>query len=245
MSGKIMFIACGSFNPPTFMHLRMFEIARDHFTQLGFEVIGGIMSPVHDAYGKKGLVSQTHRHAMLKIATQSSDWIRISEWEMQQEGWSTTRMTLQFHQNYVNSIIRDLNGLNSKSNWPGWIPDNIRQTKDPIQVKLLCGADLLESFATPGLWNPDDIAAILGHHGIVVISRNGADLNRFIFDSDLLNKYKQKITIVTNWIPNEVSSTLVRKFIKRELSVKYLIDDLVINYINKHGLYQTTSNEDT
>jgi nicotinamide mononucleotide adenylyltransferase len=240
-----MFIACGSYNPPTFMHLRMFEIAKDHFTQMGFEVIGGIMSPVHDAYGKKGLVSQTHRHSMLKIATKSSDWIRISEWEMQQEGWSRTRMTLQFHQNYVNSIIRDLNGLNSKSNWPSWVPDNIRQTKDPVQVKLLCGADLLESFATPGLWEPDDIAAILGHHGVVVVSRNNSDLDRFIFDSDLLNKYKRNITIVTNWIPNEVSSSLVRKFIKRELSVKYLIDDLVIDYINKHGLYQTTSSDDT
>ena len=27
----------------------------------------------------------------------------------------------------------------------------------PIQIKLLCGADLLESFATPGLWKPQDV----------------------------------------------------------------------------------------
>lgn len=85
----------------------------------------------------------------------------------------------------------------------------------------------------------------MGHHGVVVVSRNNSDLDKFIFDSDLLNKYRRNITIVTNWIPNEVSSTLVRKFIKRELSVKYLIDDLVIDYINKHGLYQTTSSDDT
>lgn len=125
---------------------------------MGSEVLGGIISPVHDAYGKKGLMSQTHRFSMLKIATQSSDWIRISEWEMQQEGWSRTKQTMQYHQNYLNSIIRDMNGLNSKSNLPGWVPENIRQVKDPVQLKLLCGADLLESFATPGLWDPDDVS---------------------------------------------------------------------------------------
>ena len=27
----------------------------------------------------------------------------------------------------------------------------------PIQLKLLCGADLLESFATPGLWKGEDV----------------------------------------------------------------------------------------
>lgn len=27
-----------------------------------------------------------------------------------------------------------------------------------INVRLLCGADLLESFAVPGLWNKDDVS---------------------------------------------------------------------------------------
>lgn len=27
-----------------------------------------------------------------------------------------------------------------------------------INVKLLCGADLLESFAVPGLWNEEDVS---------------------------------------------------------------------------------------
>lgn len=178
MSTKIMLIACGSFNPPTPMHLRMFgekiyfrefsfcsrfhnlfsEIAKDHFTELGsHEVIGGIVSPVHDAYGKKGLVSQTHRLAMLKMALATSSWIRISDWESQQEAWTRTKSTLQYHQNYLNSIIRDLNGTNT-SNLPSWIPDNVKQLKDPVQIKLLCGADLLESFATPGLWDNDDVS---------------------------------------------------------------------------------------
>ncbi len=28
----------------------------------------------------------------------------------------------------------------------------------PVQLKLLCGADLLESFGVPGLWKPDDVS---------------------------------------------------------------------------------------
>lgn len=34
------------------------------------------------------------------------------------------------------------------------------------------------------------VEAILGQHGIVVISRSGSNPEKFIFDSDLLNKYK-------------------------------------------------------
>lgn len=120
-------------------------------------MIGGIVSPVHDAYGKKGLVSQTHRLAMLKISLQSSSWVKISDWECQQEAWTRTRATLQHHQNYLNSIISDLNGVNT-GNLPSWLPDSVKQLKDPVQIKLLCGADLLESFATPDLWDVDDVS---------------------------------------------------------------------------------------
>lgn len=123
------------------------------------EVIGGIISPVHDAYGKKGLIPQTHRLAMVKLALKTSDWIRVSDWETQQEGWTRTKNTLQFHQNYLNSIIRDLNGISS-NNLPSWVPENIKQIKEPVRIKLLCGADLLESFATPDLWDKEDVSVL-------------------------------------------------------------------------------------
>lgn len=255
MATKIMLIACGSFNPCTPMHFRMFgksdfyfskffyisknilEIAKDHFEERGITVIGGIVSPVHDSYGKKGLVSQTHRLAMITNALQTSSWIRISDWECQQESWTRTRNTLQYHQNYLNSLLSDLNGVNLSS-LPSWLPENVKYQKSPIQIKLLCGADLLESFATPGLWDPDDLEAILGQHGLVVISRSCTSPEKFIFESDLLSKYSANITVVTNWVANDVSSTLARRFISRGRSVKYLLDDAVIDYINKHQLYR-------
>lgn len=135
------------------------EIAKDHLTERGIGVVGGIVSPVHDSYGKKGLVSQTHRLTMIKLALQTSSWIRISDWECQQESWTRTRNTLQYHQNYLNSLLSDLNGVTSSM--PSWLPENIKHQKGPIKIKLLCGADLLESFATPGLWDPDDVSSYL------------------------------------------------------------------------------------
>jgi nicotinamide mononucleotide adenylyltransferase len=52
VNSKVLLMACGSFNPPTLMHLRMFEVARDTLKRHGYVVIGGVMSPVHDGYGK-------------------------------------------------------------------------------------------------------------------------------------------------------------------------------------------------
>lgn len=70
-------------------------------------VIGGVISPVHDAYGKKELESSTHRLAMLKLALQNHDWIKISNWECKQETWSRTKQVLQHYQVYI-TIITNL-----------------------------------------------------------------------------------------------------------------------------------------
>lgn len=75
------------------------EIARDHLHRLGTHtVIGGVISPVHDAYGKKELESSTHRLAMLKLALQNHEWVKLSNWECKQETWSRTKQVLQHYQ---------------------------------------------------------------------------------------------------------------------------------------------------
>ena len=62
-----------------------------------------------------------------------------------------------------------------------WLPPLGSPAQGPVTFKLLCGADLLESFAVPGLWNEDD----LRDYGIVVISREGSNPKKFIYNSDL------------------------------------------------------------
>jgi nicotinamide mononucleotide adenylyltransferase len=54
----VVLVACGSFSPVTYLHLRMFEMARDYIKQqTQFEVVGGYLSPVNDQYKKPGLLS--------------------------------------------------------------------------------------------------------------------------------------------------------------------------------------------
>ncbi|XP_047591670.1 nicotinamide/nicotinic acid mononucleotide adenylyltransferase 3 isoform X7 [Lutra lutra] len=94
----VVLLACGSFNPITNMHLRLFEVARDHLHQTGmYQVIGGIISPVNDHYRKQDLVAAHHRVAMARLALQTSDWVRVDPWESEQLQWTETVKVLRHH----------------------------------------------------------------------------------------------------------------------------------------------------
>lgn len=146
-------------------------------------------------------------------------------------------------QNYLNAFAKARSNGTFEGSPPSWMPDvmtpvynnniGIDETDsvntnfdmingneensysyEKIQLKLLCGADLLESFATPGLWAQEDVSiqrflntysnfitimtfiyifqldTILGNHGIVVITRSGSNPEKFIYDSDMLTKHR-------------------------------------------------------
>jgi nicotinamide mononucleotide adenylyltransferase len=64
----LLLVACGSFSPITFLHLRMFIMAGDYVKfSTDFEIVGGYLSPVSDAYKKAGLASAEHRCVGLQI----------------------------------------------------------------------------------------------------------------------------------------------------------------------------------
>lgn len=59
----LVLVACGSFSPITYLHLRMFEMVSDYIRlHTKFELVGGYLSPVSDAYKKKGLALAEHRY---------------------------------------------------------------------------------------------------------------------------------------------------------------------------------------
>jgi len=72
---------------------------------------------------------------------------------------------------------------------------------------------------------------------MLLLVREGSNPEKFIYNSDLLTKYQHNIHIVTEWITNEVSSTKIRTAMRRGDSVKYLVPDSVIDYIQKNQLY--------
>lgn len=84
-------LACGAFSPPTDMHFGLIEDARVALEKnYGFEVMGGVFSPVHDAYQKKGLLPAHHRVNMLSLALKNWPGLACDPWEAAQEGWTRT-----------------------------------------------------------------------------------------------------------------------------------------------------------
>ncbi|KAK4471244.1 hypothetical protein MN116_004690 [Schistosoma mekongi] len=104
-------------------------------------------------------------------------------------------------------------------------------------VKLVCGADLLESFAVPNLWSDEDIETIVRDYGLICISRTTYDASKIINESNVLSKYKDNIMLVIDHCQNSLSSTLVRQALSRGESVRYLVPDSSLRYIYAHKLY--------
>ncbi|XP_078245347.1 nicotinamide/nicotinic acid mononucleotide adenylyltransferase 3 isoform X2 [Pogona vitticeps] len=140
-------LACGSFNPITNMHLRLFELARDHLHQTGkYQVVGGIISPVNDNYGKQGLVTAKHRIAMARLAVETSEWIRVDPWESEQRHWSETITILRHHYKELlkSDHIRKLPGENNKP---------IEKAAGPSLAPSFRGLFMLCSGAETSLWS--------------------------------------------------------------------------------------------
>jgi len=222
---KVILMACGSFNPPTMMHLRMFEIARDHLRETeNVDVIGGIMSAAHVSYKKRNteLISNKDRHELVRLSLLSSDWIRQSDWEMRQDQWTPTVIVLRYHQEHLNSILNDEYGF---QNVTSWLPQNINDFKGKkVQIKYLVGADVLEQLSGVSLcadkqlatsWSKEEVETILLNYGLVTVARFDYNQHQLIFDSDLLSKHKANITIIENWVKIDLSSSLIRTHLRR------------------------------
>ncbi|PIA38797.1 hypothetical protein AQUCO_02700178v1 [Aquilegia coerulea] len=219
----VFLVATGSYNPPTYMHLRLFELARDALNADGYCVLGGYMSPVNDAYEKKGLVSAEHRIQMCDLACKSSPFIMVDPWEAKQSSKQRTLTVLD----RVKSSICESRLISEES----------------LRVMLVCGSDLLESFSTPGVWIPEQVRAICRDYGVVCIRREGKDIESIISGDDIMKEYKSNIKVVDELVPNQISSTRVRDCISRGLSVKYLTPDDVIGYIKQQRLYMYSTDK--
>jgi len=214
------------------MHLRLFELAKDHLRANGIDVLGGIISPVHDAYQKKDLISAQHRIKMAELAVQKYDFVKCSKWEAEQSQWIRTRQVLDEYSNQLAEMAKTGSG-------PNWLPNIKLDDKEELpQIFLVCGGDLIETFSVPGLWQETDITAIVRDYGLVVITREGSNPEKYVYDHDILHQFRDNIHLITERIPNDLSSTRIRKAVKRNESIRFLVPDLVINYIEDNCLYK-------
>ena len=171
----IVLVSCGSFSPPTNLHLRMFEEATDFCEfETDYEVIGGFFSPVGDAYKKAGLASAHHRINMTRIAVRdSSSWISVDPWEPLHKEYMPTVKVLDHFDHELNDVM---GGIETSTG-----------EKKKIHVALLAGADLIQTMSTPGLWASEDLKRILGVYGAFILERSGTDIGTCF--SELLHAY--------------------------------------------------------
>ncbi|KAJ9155354.1 Nicotinamide-nucleotide adenylyltransferase [Pleurostoma richardsiae] len=219
----LVLVACGSFSPITYLHLRMFEMASDFIRfNTEFELMGGYLSPVSDAYKKTGLAPAHHRIQMCTLAAQdTSTWLACDPWEAIQKEYVPTANVLDHMDHEINEVI-------------GGVED-VHGNRKPVRIALLAGADLIETMGTPGVWSSRDLDHILRKYGTFIIERSGTDIEEALA---CLKQYQENIYVIPQLVQNDISSTKVRLFLKRDISVRYLIPEVVIRYIQEHGLYE-------
>lgn len=210
----LLLVSCGSFSPITYLHLRMFEMAADYAKYNSeFEVIGGYLSPVSDSYRKAGLASAEHRIAMTKIATeQCSKWLDVDPWEASQKEYQPTAIVLDHFEREINVVQQGVATRNGE--------------RKPVRIVLLAGADLIQTMSTPGVWSQDDLDHILGKYGVFIVERTGTDIDDALAT---LTPWRHNIRVIPQLIQNDVSSTKIRLFLRREMSVRYLVPAPVID----------------
>lgn len=216
MSLSCVLLSCGSFNPITVMHLRMFEIAKYHLKKKGITVSRGIISPTNDNYAiyKPSLSPAFHRLAMINLALRGVEgqWIICDDWETKQTEWIRTLPALKHY-----------------------------QTTHSQNIKLLCGADLIESFLVPNLWSDEHIGEILQSFGVVVIPREGSDIYKLLYKSsksDIFRKYIDQIDVIDEHTHINVSSTMVRDAVREGKPIDHLVHRDVAMYIRNNNLYK-------
>jgi len=223
---RVVLVACGSFNPITLLHLRLFEEAKNFLDLVdgSFQVILGLLSPTHDEYAraKPNIVfaSAEDRLAMARAAVTSSNWIDVASWECEQKHWTTTYATLTAYCNYINQHL-------------GATPDN------EVRIKLLCGSDTLHAMLNDKIWPRERLLRLLNEFGVVCLQRPPIDCHQLVFDTDFFFQHRQNIHVVPQWIHNNISSTVVRLSLQRQLSVRYLVPDEVVEHIHRRALYQS------
>ncbi|XP_072562569.1 nicotinamide/nicotinic acid mononucleotide adenylyltransferase 1-like [Paramormyrops kingsleyae] len=256
---NVVLLSCGSYNPVTNMHLRMFELAREHLQIKGhYEVVKGIISPVGDGYNEKGLIEASHRVEMAKLAVENHSWIEVDSWESRQAEWLETVKVLRHHRQELLSQELDWHneGLHTlryhklvefSFSYP--LPSELSMCmsvdasclRDGPRLMLLCGADMLNSFVVPGLWKLEHIEEIIKNFGLVCITDDGSDLEAIIQGSDDLRPHFHNIHMVCESTVKESSADIPR-MLQCGQTVQNLLPQPVLSYIRQRRLY-TAENE--
>lgn len=159
---------------------------------------------------------------MCDIAVEhGSNWLMVDPWEAMQAEYTRTALVLDHFDHEINTIRKGIATADGE--------------RKAVRIALLAGADLIGTMSVPGVWSASDLDHILGRYGAFIVERTGTDIDEAMAN---LQPWKENINVVHQPIHNDVSSTKIRQFLRKEMSVRYLIPEEVIQYIERHGLYE-------
>lgn len=210
-------LSCSTFDATDTINtdLRMCEMASDwvRMVEDTYELVGIYLSPVSDAYKKSNLAAAHHRIRMCELAVQdTTNCVMVDPWEATQPRYVPTAQVLDHFRHEINENLGGIGGVNTTD-------------RKQARVALLCGADLMHSMSTPGLWSPDDLDRILGGDGgLYVVERHGTDLEEA---REALSKWTEHISVIPQGVPIDLSSTKVRLFLHKKMSVRYFVPNPV------------------
>ncbi|PNP40525.1 hypothetical protein TGAMA5MH_07522 [Trichoderma gamsii] len=224
----LVLVSCGSFSPPTSLHMSMFSVAESYVDHTGYELVGSYMSPCSDTYGKSSLVPAHHRINMCRLAIeQTNSNAMIDDWETlrrDEDGhpvYTRTADVLKRLDEQLNDVLGGIQAVDG--------------TFVRARVMLLIGADLALTMSDPKVWAPADIDVLLGYYGAFIVERPAlCDIQEAI---QPLKKYNDNIMVVPSF-QNDVSSTKARAQI-RNGEVAQDLPRSVYDYIKLHHLYQS------
>ncbi|GJQ10554.1 hypothetical protein GpartN1_g2839.t1 [Galdieria partita] len=213
----VVLVNCGSFSPVTLAHLILMESAYNFAHYNGLQVLGGYLSPVHDSYGKEGLITSRQRLEMCRLAVEDSTWLMVDDWECCRSEYSPTFLVME----HFRSQLDRLYGVQ-------------------VQLAFVCGSDLYRSLFNPDIWPKGHVERLLDTVSLFVIPRM-EDLSKSRVDKQVkayLPGYQDKVFIVDQAPLCQISSTMVRDTLRKGGSVKYMVPESVYRYIIRHSLYQ-------
>ncbi|VDL67009.1 unnamed protein product [Nippostrongylus brasiliensis] len=83
------------------------------------------------------------------------------------------------------------------------------------------------------------IKELLQRHGLIVVKRGRTHPSQTVYLTDILRQYQKNIYIIEDeTFPNDLRCSRIRTALRRGESVKYCLDDDVIEYINRNNLYR-------
>ena len=129
--------------------------------------------------------------------------------------------------------VSDMDFKNEKSSFTIESLEEIQKQFPDKQIWYIVGTDNLKKLYT---WKRAE--DLVSKYKILVMERENDSMQEVVEENPLYAKHKQNFIAIDQEIRSNYNSTYVRNQIKNRKSVRYLLPDEVLEYIEKNQLYR-------